>query len=149
GPRGGQVLVQTFNPEHPCIALAATHDYEAFVAGELGHRRALSYPPYQRLARLIVRSRVQEDAAGFAERLAEAFRRALERLKDPSGAPAPVRLLGPAEAPVFRLKGYFRFHFQLQSPSAAALHELLRAVLPSLRPPGGVEFTLDVDPLNM
>jgi primosomal protein N' (replication factor Y) len=149
GPRGGQVLVQTYNPEQPCIALAAAHDYEAFIAGELEHRKLLNYPPYQRLARLIIRSRVQEDAAAFAERLAEAFRRAQERMKAPAGAAAPVRLLGPAEAPVFRLKGYYRFHFQLQSASAAQLHELLRAVLPSLRPPGGVEFTLDIDPLNM
>ena len=63
--------------------------------------------------------------------------------------PAEVRLLGPAEAPVFRLKGYFRYHFQLQSPSAATLHQVLRAVLPTQRPPTGVEFTLDVDPFNM
>jgi primosomal protein N' (replication factor Y) len=60
-----------------------------------------------------------------------------------------VRILGPAEAPVFRLKGYYRFHFQLQSASAAALHHVLRAALPGLRPPAGVEFTLDVDPFNM
>ena len=60
-----------------------------------------------------------------------------------------MRLLGPAEAPVFRLKGYYRFHFQIQSPSAAVLHQLLWVVLPPLRPPSGVEFTLDVDPLNM
>ena len=58
-----------------------------------------------------------------------------------NGAPAEVRLLGPAEAPVFRLKGYYRFHFQLQSASAAALHQLLRRVLPTVRPPNGVEFS--------
>jgi primosomal protein N' (replication factor Y) len=50
---------------------------------------------------------------------------------------------------VFRPKGYFRYHFQLQSPSAATLHQVLRAVLPTQRPPTGVEFTLDVDPVNM
>ena len=64
GPRGGRVLVQTFTPEHPCIALAATHDYAGFVAAELAHRRAHNYPPYQRLARLIVRSRDQQAAGG-------------------------------------------------------------------------------------
>ncbi len=60
-----------------------------------------------------------------------------------------VRLLGPAEAPVFRLKGYFRFHCQLQAVSPGTLHQVLRAVLPTLRRPAGVEFTLDVDPFNM
>jgi primosomal protein N' (replication factor Y) len=58
-------------------------------------------------------------------------------------------LLGPAEAPIYRLKGYYRFHFQLQSGSASVLHDLLGMVLTSVRVPGGVEFTVDVDPLNM
>jgi primosomal protein N' (replication factor Y) len=149
GPRGGRVVVQTWNPEQPCIALAATHDYARFVALELTHRREHNYPPYQRLARLIVRGHDRDEAGAFAERLAAAFADAKKRLAATPTPPAEVRLLGPAEAPVFRLKGYFRFHFQLQSASAAALHQLLRAVLPTVRPPNGVEFTLDVDPFNM
>jgi primosomal protein N' (replication factor Y) len=149
GPRGGRVLVQTFNPEHACIAFAATHNYAGFVANELGHRRAHNYPPFQRLARLIVRSREEESGAAFADRLAVEFNAALRALAASGGMTAPVRLLGPAEAPVFRLKGHFRFHFQLQSSSPAALHQVLRTVLPTLRPPTGIEFTVDVDPLNM
>lgn len=149
GPRGGRVLVQTFNPEHPCIRLAAAHDYQTFVVGELSHRKLFDYPPYQRLARVLVRSRRQEDAAAFAEQMKVAFDHALDRLKGPDGGQLPVRLLGPAEAPVFRLKNYYRFHFQLQSPSPAVLHQVLRAVLPTLRCPSGVEVTVDVDPLNM
>jgi len=149
GPRGGRVLVQTFNPEHPSIALAAAHDYETFVAGELAHRREHNYPPYQRLVRLIVRGRDQEAAGSFAERLAGVCRTALGGLATPAAPRPEVRLLGPAEAPVFRLKGYCRFHLQLQSPSAATLHQLLHAMLPVLRPPAGIEFTVDVDPLNM
>jgi primosomal protein N' (replication factor Y) len=147
GPRGGQVVVQTFNPEQPCIALAATHDYVSFVNQELAQRRAHSYPPFCRMARLIVRSRDQEAAATFADRLAGAFTQALKQVTA-SGTPE-VRLLGPAEAPVFRLKGFYRFHFQLQSPSAGTLHQLLRQVMPAVRPPSDVEFTLDVDPFNM
>jgi primosomal protein N' (replication factor Y) len=149
GPRGGRVLIQTFNPEQPCIALAATHDYAAFVKQELEHRQAHHYPPYQRLARLIVRSREPDAAGAFADRLAAEFQTAMKRLQTSAGSPPQVRLLGPAEAPVFRLKGYYRYHFQLQSPSPGVLHNLLRAVLPTLRTPAGVEFTLDVDPLNM
>src|SRR5205085_10418482 len=106
GPRGGRVLVQTFNPEHPSIALAATHDYNRFVAVEMAHRKAHKYPPYQRLVRLIVRGRDQEEAGAFADRLAAGFRAALASLKGQDGGPLDVRLLGPAEAPVFRLQGY-------------------------------------------
>jgi primosomal protein N' (replication factor Y) (superfamily II helicase) len=149
GSAGGRVLIQTFNPEHPSIALAASHDYLGFVAGELVHRRAHNYPPYERLARLIIRARQQEVGAQFAERLAGAFHTALHGLSSSLVPSAPVRILGPAEAPVFRLKNYYRFHFQLQSASPAALHEVLRAVLPTMRPPAGVEFTVDIDPLNM
>jgi primosomal protein N' (replication factor Y) len=149
GPRGGQVLVQTFNPEQPCIALAARHDYETFVSAEQAHRRGHHYPPYQRLVRLVVRSRDRDEVGAVAERLAGGFRAALPRVQPAGGTLALVRILGPAEAPVFRLKGYYRFHFQLQSSSSAALHQLLRAVLPAVRPPAGVELTVDVDPLNM
>jgi primosomal protein N' (replication factor Y) len=149
GPQGGRVLIQTFTPEHPSIALAAAHDYEGFVAQESAHRRQHHYPPYQRMARLIIRGRDQSAAGDFAERMAGAFQAALSSLASVGSSGIDVRVLGPAEAPVFRLKGYFRFHFQIQSPSAGTLHQLLRKVLPTVRPPAGVEFTLDIDPLNM
>jgi primosomal protein N' (replication factor Y) len=142
GPRGGRVLIQTFTPDHPSIALAASHDYGKFVIGEMAHRDEHHYPPYQRLARLIVRSRDQAAASAFADRMADAFRPVLT-------ATPEIRLLGPAEAPVFRLKGHFRYHFQLQSPGPGMLHEVLRAVVPALRPPTEVEFALDVDPFHM
>src|SRR5439155_14300931 len=147
GERGGRVLVQTFTPEHPAVALAATHDYAGFVAAEMAQRQAHGYPPFQRLARVIVRGRDQDAAGEFAERMAGAFNAALTSLS--AKEPLQVRLLGPAEAPVFRLKGYFRYHFQLQSPSPGALHKVLRAVLPTLSPPSGVELAVDVDPSNM
>jgi primosomal protein N' (replication factor Y) len=147
GPGGGKVLVQTFTPEHPAVAMAAAHDYDGFVTAELAHRKEHQYPPYHRLARVIVRSRERDAAEAFANRTSEAFTAALAKLS--STAPVEVRLLGPAEAPVFRLKGYYRYHFQLHSPSAGTLHQVLRAVLPAVRPPAGVEFTLDVDPFQM
>ena len=50
---------------------------------------------------------------------------------------------------MFRLKGYYRFHFQVQSPTAAVLHDVLREVLAVAKPPSGVEFQVDVDPFNM
>ena len=95
GARGGKVLIQTFNPEHPSIALAATHDYASFVAIEMGHRQAHNYPPYNRLIRLIVRSRDQNQAGAFAERLATGFQSALERLRSPEMAAASVRCWAP------------------------------------------------------
>jgi primosomal protein N' (replication factor Y) len=142
GERGGKVLVQTFNPEHPCIQLAQKHDYLGFVARELTFRKLHDYPPYHRLARLIVRSPKQTAAAAFADLLAGAFEQAQ---RQQSG----VRLLGPAEAPVFKLNNYYRYHFQLQSASPVHLHRILRQVLGSVRAPNSVEYQLDIDPFNM
>ena len=117
GPRGGRVLVQTFNPEHPCIALAAAHDYVAL------RRPGVGAPAGTQLSALPAagpgdrpRPRPGGRRATSARRLAAAFHGG-RRLAWPAPAPDEVRLLGPAEAPVFRLKGYYRFHFQLQSPS--------------------------------
>jgi primosomal protein N' (replication factor Y) len=146
GPRGGKVLVQTFTPEHPCITHAAQHDYNSFVKGELEHRQTHGYPPFQRLARLIIRSMAEETGREFADKVAEAFEKGVTQLEE--GSPK-IRLLGPAEAAVFRLKGMYRFHFQLQCASPGTLHKLLRAVMPTLNPPSEVEMTLDIDPFNM
>ena len=93
-------------------------------------------------------------------RRADAFRVTLEKRKAAAassplslgeglGVRDDLRLLGPAEAPVFRLKGYFRFHFKMHSASSATLHQMLRAVLPTVRVPHGVELTVDIDPQDM
>jgi len=149
GDKGGRVLVQTYTPEHPCITLAAGHDYATFAAQELVHRKQHKYPPYERMARLIVRSEKEEAACAFADTLAGAFQSALAAHAKAADGKPPVRLLGPAECPVFRLKNYYRFHFQVQADSSAALHEVLRAALATARPPSGVEFQVDIDPYSM
>ncbi|MFO0965467.1 MAG: primosomal protein N' [Gemmataceae bacterium] len=149
GPRGGAVYVQTFTPEHPSIALASLHDYLTFAKGELEARRPHGYPPYQRLVRLLIRGKNQEAAFQFAEKLGAAFKPALDILQKNRPEPEQIRILGPAEAPVFRLKGLHRYHFQLQSPSSTFLHQVLKAVLPVVRVPHGVELVVDVDPQDM
>jgi primosomal protein N' (replication factor Y) len=62
---------------------------------------------------------------------------------------APMRLLGPAECPVFKLKDRYRYHFQVQSESSAVLHDVLREVAAVAKPPSHVEFQIDVDPYAM
>ena len=158
GEKGGQVLVQTFTPEHPCVTLAAQHDFVSFAGLELAHRKEHRYPPFERMARLIVRSEKQDAAAAFADTLAAALARAQAPvavsdgtggLRPPLAQPVPVRVLGPAECPVFRLNNFYRFHFQVQSESSGRLHEVLREVAAVARPPGGVEFQVDIDPYSM
>jgi primosomal protein N' (replication factor Y) len=166
GEKGGQVMVQTFTPDHPCITLASHHNYAEFAKLELVHRKQHRYPPYERMARLIVRSEKEEAASAFADTLAGAFKEAMKRIPTPSGfvslpqevsggsrpplaSPPPIRLLGPAECPVFRLNNFYRFHFQVQSDSSAVLHDVLRNVLTVAKPPSNVEFQVDIDPYSM
>jgi primosomal protein N' (replication factor Y) (superfamily II helicase) len=146
GERGGKVMIQTYTPDHPSITLAATHDYLKFAEQELVHRKQHQYPPYQRLARLIVRSQIEQAAITFADTLAGAFR---EAMRKPDRQAPGLRLLGPAACPVYRLNTYYRYHFQLQSASPGLLHNVLREVLAVAKPPSKVEFQVDVDPFNM
>jgi primosomal protein N' (replication factor Y) len=148
GEQGGYVYIQTWQPQHPSIALAVHHDYLTFAKEEMEIRRRHNYPPFQRMARLIVRSKNEKAGNEYADLLAAAFHRELDR-RARNGEPANLRLLGPADAAVFRLKGYYRFHFQLHSRSSATLHQVLRAVLPAVRVPTGVELTVDIDPQDM
>jgi primosomal protein N' (replication factor Y) len=145
GDKGGHVFIQTFTPEHPCIALAAKHLFEPFADQELAVRKQHKYPPYQRMARIVIRGKDADKASAFADLLSGAFKQATARRPNAT----PIRILGPAECPVFKLKDLFRFHFQIQSESSAVLHEVLREVLVVAKPPSGIEFQVDVDPYGM
>lgn len=141
--KGGRVLVQTSCPAEPAILRAAQHDYVGFAEAELEHRRHTGNPPFVHLARIIVRGADEQTALAEARRMAELVRTAvIERA-------APIRVLGPAPAPVARLKGHFRFHFQLAAASSDDIRDVWNAVRDSLQPAAGIEFTVDMDPLNL
>ena len=129
GPRGGRVLVQTFTPDHPARRAGGDARLSATSwRARWRTRRQHNYPPFQRL---IASDRARQGSGGDGRvRRADggpASDRPWRRCKTAAISRCEVRLLGPAEAPVFRLKGYYRFHFQLQSASAAQLHQLMRA----------------------
>jgi len=138
GPKGGQVFVQTFQPEHLAIQQAARHDYEAFARDELESRRVRGYPPFGRLARIIVRSPSRQKAA-------EAIQALAGRLLEPARV-AGVHILGPQPCPIAKLSRFWRYHMILKAPTAKALLFFWNRVRPDLTPPGGVQMAIDVDP---
>lgn len=140
GEKPGRVLVQTYSPDHPAILCAAQHDYEGFVATELPERERHGVPPFGRLVRLIARGRDEAVTRQYLDDLADALK---------AEAPKDVRLLGPAPAPVLKIRHLFRFHLQLRSPRAKVLQTLLHAVPPRHPTPPGVELAIDVDPVSM
>lgn len=116
----GRVLVQTYHPDHYAIQCAASHDYTSFVAKEMQFRRWMHYPPSSVLANVIVQGGTLEEAAAWASTLGRWF--ASARLDK-------VRVLGPAPAPIARLKRIYRFHFVLKAERRDALGRTLRALL--------------------
>jgi primosomal protein N' (replication factor Y) len=116
----GKVLVQTYHPDHYAIQFAAKHDYPGFVAKEMQYRRWMHYPPFAVLANVVIQSEKLEEATGWAGTLGRWFQKA--RLDK-------VRVLGPAAAPLVRLKRIYRYHFVLKAERRQALGETLRAML--------------------
>ncbi|MGQ9575353.1 MAG: replication restart helicase PriA [Thermoguttaceae bacterium] len=143
GEKGGRVLVQTFNPDHPAIQAAVRHDYFAFAANELPVRQMFSYPPFTSMIRLVVRGPAENSVAQFAGQMAERLSAAL------ADAGTVARVLGPAPAPFSKLRGRYRFQIQLQGPEGERLRQAVVQATAGLRPPEQVQWIADVDPLDM
>lgn len=145
GYRGGQVIVQTFSPDHPAILAASHHDYESFFGGEIIQRRKFNYPPLGNVARIIVRGESEKITEAFAEALRDRLEAAARSLE------AEVRVLGPAPPPIGKLRGKFRFHILLQSTDNAKLGQAVRLATAELRPPAkdDIQFVVDIDPIDM
>jgi primosomal protein N' (replication factor Y) len=157
------VLVQTFNPEHPAIQAAVKHDYEMFAAGELPPREEHGYPPFASLIRLVIRGPAERTTESFAEELADRVREALAGDPAPDGSGAAdvensaevcdpagdIRVLGPAAAPIAKLRGNYRFHIQVHGPDGAQLRRAVRDAADRLKAPEGVQWIADVDPIDM
>jgi len=141
GTLPGVVLVQTVNPEHYAVRLAAAQDYGTFYEKELQFRRSMHYPPFTAMANLLVRSEKQEDALRMAGEMEQHL----------GPAPEKIRIMGPAEAPVPRLKSEYRYQFLIKSGSRKLLNELLRRAQEFSREQkwGATALVIDVDPITL
>ena len=120
GELKGAVLIQTFYPEHYAIQDAVKQDYTAFFERELHFRRMMAYPPFTSLANVIVRDTSLEKAIRWSRQLSEYF--------SPHDGES-VRILGPATAPLARLKKEHRFQFLLKSPKRSVLTKVLTGAM--------------------
>ncbi|MFB3815318.1 MAG: primosomal protein N' [Terriglobales bacterium] len=120
GESPGKVVLQTFFPEHYAVQFAAHHDFNGFYDKELRYRSWMHYPPFHALANVLVRSDRLEDALKYSGILGQWFRNTRHE---------GVRVLGPAAAPLSRLKNEFRYHIILKSASRERLNATLRAML--------------------
>jgi len=142
GEQPGKVIVQTHQPGHYSIAAARDHDYPRFFEKEIGLRKALGYPPFSRLINLVLDGEQEEAVQNRAEALA-AKGKALRRYRK-------TAILGPAPAPLARLRGRFRWQILLKGPDLEELHSLcLELEQEHARLAGTVNVSVDVDPESM
>lgn len=140
GEQGGRVLVQTFAPDTPAILAAVRHDYNAFARDELPHRQAAGYPPFASMVRIVVRGASDANTRALTDELGRILR---------ARAPDAIRVLGPAPAPISKLRGQHRYQIQLHSLDGAQLRSVVRAATADLKTPEGIVWTVDVDPWDM
>jgi primosomal protein N' (replication factor Y) len=141
GPKGGRVLVQTFNPDHYSLRHAARHDYDGFAAEELRERQDLGYPPFKRLIRIVCQGADLEKVTAAAARLKEELAKALE------GGTGDV--LGPVPAPLARLKGRHRLQLLVKTGHLDEARRAMRSVKSLARSDRALRVTADVDPVSM
>jgi primosomal protein N' (replication factor Y) len=146
GTEPGRVIVQSFRPNHPSIAAATQHDYAGFMSGELARRQELEYPPFARLVSL----RFEGRDARTVERSAEAVGRALGGEARALGL-GPEAVLGPAPAPIERVRGRYRWQLLLRAAAPASVRALARAAAQHARAARGrdLRVIIDVDPYSM
>ncbi|HKB15396.1 MAG TPA: primosomal protein N', partial [Planctomycetota bacterium] len=166
GPKGGVVFVQTHQPEQAAIGFAVRHEYEGFASEEIEGRRSAGFPPFARAVRIVVEGkdadRVRATAVRIRDRLlgsppppepGESPVLPFGASEDPTrrtDLPPGVRVLGPAPAPIERIRGRARWHLLVMvgPPSTLAA---LRAVLHDVAEGSwsGCEVTVDVDPVSV
>jgi primosomal protein N' (replication factor Y) len=120
GQKPGKVILQTLFQEHYAVQYAAQHDFAGFYDKELRFRSWMHYPPYSALANVLVRSDKLDEALQWSGQLGKWFDKTRHE---------GIRVLGPAAAPIVRLKRDYRYHFVLKSASREKLNGVLRAML--------------------
>jgi primosomal protein N' (replication factor Y) len=120
GNMPGKVVLQTYFQDHYAVQYAAQHDFTGFYEKELQFRSWMHYPPYSALANVLVRSDHLDDAFTWSGILGKWFEKTRHE---------GVRVMGPAAAPIIRLKRDYRYHFVLKSPSREKLNAVLRSML--------------------
>jgi primosomal protein N' (replication factor Y) len=138
GESPGKVILQTYYPDHYAVQFAARHDFAGFYDKELQFRSWMHYPPYSAIANVVIRSEKLDEALAWSGELGRWFQKTRHE---------GIRVLGPAAAPILRLKRDYRYHFILKSASREKMNTLLRAMLAeaSARKIPRTQIIVDVD----
>lgn len=147
GDRPGEVVIQTYFPHHYSLKYACAQDYERFYRQEIQFRRRFRYPPFSALANLVVKGPTAERARQLAQRLVQRLQQHRREL----ARPEELKVLGPAPAPIERLKGEHRFQVLLKANHRPRMREVIRRALEDLRREKAPlkRIAVDIDPVSL
>ena len=143
GTYPGRVIIQTFIPEHYAIQKAKDHDFMGFYQEEMTSREALRYPPLTRMVNVRVSSKNLHNAEKGIQQLAKKGKSLLNTLR------GEVEMLGPSPAPLYQIKGRYRWQLLLKGVGVTSLQRLSRTLIQEGKGLKGVRVEVDVDPLFM
>jgi primosomal protein N' (replication factor Y) (superfamily II helicase) len=146
GKEPGRVIIQTYMPDHYTLQYVITHDYKGFFASEIEYRRSLNYPPFSRLVQLRVEGLKAQEVQAKARKLGEELG---ERQKRDLKLQEQIEILGPAPAPIERLRRRYRWQILLKGKRSAPLLELAYRAREIISPSRTARLYVDVDPYNM
>lgn len=146
GPKSGEVFIQTRVPDHHAVRHAVTHDYHSFARAELEGRKDPAYPPYVRVANVVVSGTGQQETADLALAAADWLRRLFERAHVPD-----VTLVGAAPSPIERIQARWRWHLLIKSAAPGPLTRVLHffAERFTIPPAAQLRITIDRDPVTL
>jgi primosomal protein N' (replication factor Y) len=147
GDMAGEVIIQTYYPNHYSLKFACQQNYQDFSGHELGFRQLMHYPPFTHIANLLIKDKSLEKIKRIGEKVAAEIR-AL-RATVPGGD--EVKVLGPAPAPLERIKGEYRYQILIKAKDKTILHRILEKSYENLfkARAGMKNVSLDVDPMTI
>lgn len=138
GTKGGEVIVQTYNPDHYSIRLALKHDYHSFYEREMEFRKELNYPPVTNLVLILVRGKDEKKVITTSEKIGSLLKREINR----------ATILGPAPAVLDKIAGKYRWQIIIKTTDMKDIGEFFQRHSLGFEEKG-IEISVDVDPLNM
>ncbi len=139
----GEVVLQSSDPSHPVIQMAMEQNYESYFDWEINFRKELGYPPFQRLVRLVFRSKMDDKAAKQAVAYSDLIR------SHSKYDPKTISLLGPAPCSFFKIDSNFRYHILLKSNDISLVRDLLSNIKDFFKKDNNCYVEYDFDPLDL
>jgi len=137
----GRVIVQSYLANHHVLKAAQTQDYELFYKSERDKRKELMYPPYTHLINIVFRSKSEKNLYDFSKKLKTAI--------ETARTDEAISIMGPSPLPLFKLKGFFRWHLMLKGITVEAMNQNIRRALISIKKPSSIQLLVDVDPVSV